>query len=134
MAGVELRPVAIGAADPLWAGAVGAALTGVGIDVIAVVGAPLDVPTLGVAVVILGRSPGGSAGDCSPSETGGRETGFSSLVVNWLLTGGRTSRTILLPAPRRGTDVAGKVLSPPGTALLVVVPLAGGMAVPGLMA
>ena len=48
-----MRRVAIGASDPNWAGAVSAALAGAGIEVVAVVSEPHEIPEIGVAAVVI---------------------------------------------------------------------------------
>jgi len=53
MANRIVRRVAIGAADPIWAGAVAAALAGVGVEVADVVEEPLAIPEVGIGVAIL---------------------------------------------------------------------------------
>jgi DNA-binding NarL/FixJ family response regulator len=52
---VEARPrrVAIGAADPNWAGAVAAVLTGARIEVVGIASNPREVPVVGVSAVVL---------------------------------------------------------------------------------
>ena len=54
-----MRRVAVGAADPIWAAAVAAALAGAGIEVVAIASQPHEIQQVGVAAVVLAFDPDG---------------------------------------------------------------------------
>lgn len=59
MAEVTVRRVAIGSEDANWAGALSAALAGVGVEVAAIASEPLQVSDIGISVVVLAFDPAG---------------------------------------------------------------------------